>query len=292
MTNLPATQGSTAVALPRDELIHTLQNSLYPGASRQSVELVLSYCSARGLDPLRKPVHIVPMWDKNLKQMRDVIMPGIGQYRIDAARTQQYAGQGEPTFGPAITGRWGDVEVVYPEWCRVVVLRLVNGTPVEFVAVERWTENYATKEKGSAVPNSMWARRPYAQLSKCAEAQALRKAFPEEIGSEPTADETRTLLDDAAPPAATDHGFMPQEAEAKADEAKPEPQASKAPIDVDPATGEIKSAKPATEGMKASLKRALAAHGKTEEQMKAALGFDLAGLAFDTVNKALEWAKR
>ena len=35
----------------------------------------------------------------------------------------------------------------------------------------------------------MWAKRPFGQLSKCAEAQALRKAFPDTTGSQPTAEE-------------------------------------------------------------------------------------------------------
>jgi hypothetical protein len=35
----------------------------------------------------------------------------------------------------------------------------------------------------------MWTKRPYGQIAKCAEAQALRKAFPEMTGSQPTADE-------------------------------------------------------------------------------------------------------
>ena len=92
----------------------------------------------------------------------------------------------------------GSVSVTFPAWCRVVVKRLLpNGTIAEFAACERWKENYATVSKDSAQPNAMWKRRPYAQLAKCAEAQALRKAFPE-FGAQPTADEMagKSLNDD------------------------------------------------------------------------------------------------
>lgn len=171
------------------QIINVLQSSLYPGAQRSSVEMVLSYCKASGLDPMQKPVHIVPMWDKVLKQMRDVVMPGIGLYRTQAAESGQYAGVTEPEFGPDVTEKLDGKEVTYPSWCRVTVKRILpNGHIAEFSAVERWKENYATSGKDTVAPNAMWFKRPYGQIAKCAEAQALRKAFPEKC-SQPTAEE-------------------------------------------------------------------------------------------------------
>lgn len=181
----------TALALPRNEMIRVLGHSLYPGASPESIGLVLSYCEAGGLDPMQKPVHIVPMWDSKSRSMRDVIMPGVGLYRTNAARSGAFAGMSEPEFGPDIQATIGGVEVEYPQWCRVTVKRrLETGEIAEFSAVEYWRENYAVKggAEKSVAPNAMWMKRPRGQLAKCAQAQALRIAFPE-LASPMTAEE-------------------------------------------------------------------------------------------------------
>ena len=103
---------STNIATINDAgIVSVLQSSLYPGASPESIGMVLAYCKAAGLDPLQKPVHIVPMWDGKARQMRDVVMPGIGLYRIQAARTGEYAGVTEPEFGRDLTDTIGGAEI-------------------------------------------------------------------------------------------------------------------------------------------------------------------------------------
>lgn len=182
---------ANALALPESEMLRVLESSLYPGAQADSIRLVLSYCKASGLDPMQKPVHIVPMWDSKRGAMRDVVMPGIGMYRTQAARSGECAGVSEPEFGPDVSEKIAGQDVTYPQWCRVTVKRLLpSGLVVDFTAKEFWRENYAVKggKEKSIAPNAMWSKRPYGQIAKCAEAQALRKAFPE-IGSQPVAEE-------------------------------------------------------------------------------------------------------
>ena len=170
-----------------------LKNSIYPGAKDESVMMALDYCRARQLDPLLKPVHLVPMSVKDSRtgksEWRDVVMPGIGLYRIQADRSGDYAGALEPEFGPDVTQTLTGVEVTFPQWCKYTVFkRMPSGEIVEFSAKEYWIENYATGGRDTTSPNAMWKKRPYGQLAKCAEAQALRKAWPE-IGQQPTAEE-------------------------------------------------------------------------------------------------------
>lgn len=183
-------------------------NQLYAGANPDSIMLVYQYCKARKLDPLRKPVHIVPMYVRDHTgkgAMRDVIMPGIQELRTTAARTKELAGQGEPEFGPveevhvfgnAVEGGENyDKTINVPEWCRVTVYRMVATTndpagPKEarpFTAIEFFDECVARTKDG--VINSMWQRRSRGQLAKCAAAAAIRSAFPEETGGVMSAEE-------------------------------------------------------------------------------------------------------
>ena len=189
---IPQRDGALVTAEQAEAIRTALKSSLYPGASDASVDMVLAYCKAAGLDPMKKPVHIVPMYDSKAREMRDVVMPGIGLYRTDAARTGQFAGMSEPEFGPMVTERLGSRDVTFPEWCKVTAYRqLPSGHVAEFTAVEYWIENYAIKggKEQDQSPNAMWSKRVRGQLAKCAQAQALRMAFPEATGAGPTAEE-------------------------------------------------------------------------------------------------------
>lgn len=180
---------------------NALCSTIYPGAKADSVLMAVDYCKARKLDIMLKPVHLVPMQVKdaqtNQKGWRDVPMPGIGMYRIQASRSGDEAGHDEPEFGPVIEqefdgtdwqGNPVKVNVRYPEWCKYTVYKVVGERLVAYTAKEFWLENYAPQSAKSEAPNAMWKKRPFAQLAKCAEAQALRKGWPE-IGQQPTAEE-------------------------------------------------------------------------------------------------------
>lgn len=190
-----------------------LTEAVWPTAKTvDSVAMALAYCRARKLDPFKKPVHIVPMWDSASGGYVETVWPGISEIRTTAFRTGQYAGCDETEFGPeverAFTGRvkgkngWEErtVTVKFPEWARITVYRDLNGRVCKFVGPKvKWLESYATIG-ASDIPNDMWESRPEGQLEKCAEAAALRKAFPEEIGNMITAEEMegRRVIGDVA----------------------------------------------------------------------------------------------
>lgn len=174
-----------------------LQETVFPGASDASILMAVDYCKVRNLDILKKPVHIVPIWNKDQKRYIDTVWQGISELRTTAMRTGQYAGCDDTVFGPDITKNVGGVEITFPEYAQVTVYRIVAGQRVPFSGGKvRWLETVATTKDGA--PNAMWKQRPYGQIEKCAEAAALRKAFPEELGNEYAAEEMGNKIDNSA----------------------------------------------------------------------------------------------
>lgn len=157
---------------------NALLSTVYPGAKEESVIMAVDYCRARKLDIMLKPVHLVPMQVKDArtgnKEWRDVPMPGIGLYRVQADRSGNYAGADEPEFGETITEEFDHpynanqkIKVRYPEWCKYTVYKIVGGHRVAYTSKEYWLENYATASAKTDAPNAMWKKRPFAQLAKC-----------------------------------------------------------------------------------------------------------------------------
>lgn len=190
-----------------------LCNVIYPSAtSIEGILLAVRYCKDRNLDILKKPVHIVPIYSKAKRGYVESVWPGINEYRTTAQRStdRPYAGCDATEFGPmvektfeGVKEKWeGDkgsrrkvgtetisVTLKFPEWARVTVYRLVGGQKCAFHGPRvKFEETFSPIGFGTHYPNDMWCKRPEGQLEKCAEASALRKAFPEE-NFLPTADE-------------------------------------------------------------------------------------------------------
>lgn len=167
---------------------------LYPSAETPEIVMaVVEYCAAKRLDPFKRPVHIVPIYNAKLRRRVQTIMRGINEIEIVAARTKQWAGLDLPQWGEVVTRTFrGSIEnddgttraveltMKFPAWCAVTVYRLVGGERRSFTEQLFWEESYATSAFRSEVPNDRWHKAPRQMLHKCCKAAVLRAAFPEE----------------------------------------------------------------------------------------------------------------
>jgi len=103
------------------------------------------------------------------------IQTGIDGFRAVADRTGQYIGSSDAVFEEIGNN---------PVQATVTVNKVVQGVIGNFTATARWSEYYPGKSQGF-----MWDKMPHTMLGKCAEALALRKAFPAQLSGLYTGDE-------------------------------------------------------------------------------------------------------
>jgi phage recombination protein Bet len=148
----------------------------------------LHLCQRTGLDPFSRQIYLIGRFNK--KDGRDVYTPqtGIDGYRVIAQRVTAQTGGTygyEDTVWCDPSGRWRDVWLVDapPAAAKVTVIR--NGQ--RFSAVATFREYVQAFPDGN--PKGLWAKMPAGQIAKCAEALALRKAFPHDLAGVYTAEE-------------------------------------------------------------------------------------------------------
>ncbi len=154
------------------EKIELIKQTVAKGATNLELELFLHACKRTGLDPLMRQIYAIKRWNAKSQKEEMAIQTGIDGYRLIADRTGCYAGSDDPIFE-------GDYEGIHPRLARVTVHKFVNGTRCTFSASARWDEYVQLSREGK--PTAMWQKMPYCMLGKCAEALALRKAFPAEL---------------------------------------------------------------------------------------------------------------
>lgn len=138
------------------------------------VYVMMGYtCTRLQLDPFAKQVFFLPFWDTRKQDWQITTVVSIDGMRLVAQRSGLYAGQDDVSYDTE------DGDNPNRASSTVYKLNKKTGDRMPTTATARWNE-YVKKNKEGSV-TGQWRDRPWLMLGKCAEALALRKAFPQEL---------------------------------------------------------------------------------------------------------------
>lgn len=154
--------------------IEILKKSTCKGLTDEQLEIFLMACRKTNLDPFMRQIYAVKRADTMTIQV------AIDGFRLIAERTERYAPGPEPKF-------------VYDEKGALVsstafIKKMTKDGTWHEVSSCAYMDEYCQKTRDGR-PIGMWATMPRTMLAKCAESQALRKAFPAEMSGIYTTEE-------------------------------------------------------------------------------------------------------
>jgi phage recombination protein Bet len=160
-------------------------------ASNADLAVYLHYCQKTGLDPFSRQIYMLARRVKvdGEWETRQTIQIGIDGYRIIASRAARRDGV-TVSYGQAA---WYDEDGrAYAVWTRpeppAAAMVIVRRGADSFPGIARFASFAAFSREGRLM--GQWATMPDHMIAKCAEAQALRRAFPHDLAGTQTTDET------------------------------------------------------------------------------------------------------
>ena len=159
-----------------------LIKKLYPELPARDLERFLHIIEKTGLDPIRNQIYVVPRnTKKDGKWIKTwTIQTSIDGFRVIAERTGKYSPSKQPELqyseDKKITGAIAYLKKM-----------TTDGTWHEVAAIAYW-EEYVQLDKDKKL-TTFWKKMPRLMIAKCAEALALRKAFPDALSGLYTDDE-------------------------------------------------------------------------------------------------------
>jgi phage recombination protein Bet len=176
----------------------------------------MAACQRYQLNPLANQIYARLTLETQKNPRSVVYMTQIDGYRLIADRTGAYAGSDDIAY--AVDGDGENAE----RKATCTVHKIVGGEPRPFAASAWWSEFYPGGNQAF-----MWDKMPHLMLGKCAEALALRKAFPAQLAGLYT--DTEMQQADAGAPASSETNPFREEQQKRAAERRPSsnPPASK-----------------------------------------------------------------
>jgi phage recombination protein Bet len=181
----------------RDQ-VDLIKRQIAVGVTDDELKLFLYQCARTGLDPFSRQIYAIvrKQWnpETRTKDPKMTIQTGIDGFRVIAERTKRYAPGAETVFDYDQNGK--------VKKATAFVKKLTEDGTWHVVSASAFYEEYVAMYEGK--PQGLWSK-PHIMLGKCAEAQALRRAFPSELSGIYTTEEMAQAGTAEAPNSAPDY---------------------------------------------------------------------------------------
>ena len=186
-------------------------------APNAELAVFMHYCQKTGLDPFSRQIYLIKRRVKEFGQWADkwTIQVGIDGFRVIRDRVAERLGVTVEYEDTIWYDRDGGEHKIWlrddePAGCNVTIRK--DGH--RFPGVVRFS-SYAARKDGELV--SQWKTQPDHMIEKCAEAFALRRAFPNDLGG--------LYIDEELPPAAPGQGVVRSHGKVTVADIVPQPPA-------------------------------------------------------------------